>query len=394
MYDAHDSIDPAAREAALLARLPALIEAARALPGWAQHLGAVEPAAVTSRAALAALPVLRKSDLPGLQRALPPFAGLREGWPQGGRVFASPGPIYEREGAGPDPWRAARAFHAAGFRPGDLVLNTLSYHLVPGGLILDSGARALGCAVIPAGPGNTAQLVEICAQLQPIGYSGTPDFLKILLDAGVVSIRRALVSGAAFPPSLQRELSGRGVEAYQAYATADLGVIAYETPARDGLLVSEDVLVEIVRPGTGEPVPDADVGEVVVTSFNLAEPYIRFALGDMSALMPGASPCGRTAPRIRGWLGRADQAAKVRGLFVRPEQLAELIRRVPGLGRVRLTITRDNEQDRATLQAEGDAALADATAAAFQAVAKLRAAAEMVPPGTLPNDGRVIVDGR
>ncbi len=394
MFDAADTQTPAVREAALLARLPALLQAALATPGWGRHLGAIDPAAVTTRAALAKLPVLRKSDLPALQKADPPFGGFRVGWPKGGRVFASPGPIFEREGAGADPWRGARAFHAAGFRAGDLVLNTLAYHLTPGGFILETSARALGCAVIPAGPGNTAQQIEAVAQLRPVGYAGTPDFLKILLDAGATSFTKALVSGAAFPPSLQRELSGRGVEAYQAYATADLGIVAYETPAREGLLVNEDVLLEIVRPGTGEPVADGEVGEVVVTSFSLEEPLIRFALGDLSAVLSGVSPCGRTGMRIKGWMGRADQAAKVRGIFVRPEQLAAIGRLVPGLGRLRLVVTRAEEQDRAVLRAEGDPALADAVGAAFQEQAKLKAQVEMLPPGTLPNDGKVIADER
>ncbi len=392
MFDDRDTWDPAAREAALLARLPALVAAAQQAPGWARHLAA-DPAAITSRAALATLPILRKSDLPALQAADPPLGGFRTGWPRGGRVFASPGPIFEREGAGADPWRGARAFHAAGFRAGDLVVNTLSYHLTPGGFILETGARALGCAVLPAGPGNTAQLVEIASRLQPIGYAGTPDFLKILLDAGAISFKKALVSGAAFPPSLQRELSARGVEAYQAYATADLGIIAYETPARDGLLVNEDILLEIVRPGTGDPVAEGEVGEVVVTSFSEEEPLIRFALGDLSALMPGLSPCGRTAPRIRGWLGRADQAAKVRGMFVRPEQIAAIARQT-GLTKLRLVITRADEQDRATVRAEGPAEAAEGLAAAFQDLTKLKAVVEMVAQGALPNDGKVIADER
>ena len=366
--------------------LPALLRAAMALPGWARHLGAIDPDLITSRAALATLPLLRKSDLPALQSADPPLAGLRAGWPRGGRVFASPGPIYETEGPEPDAWRAALAFEAAGFVAGDAVLNTLSYHLSPGGFILDSGARAMGCAVIPAGPGNTAQLVTLCAQLAPVGYAGTPDFLKILLDAGVTSITKALVSGAAFPPSLQAELTGRGVHAYQAYATADLGVIAYETQARDGLLINNDVLIEIVRPGTGDPVPDGEVGEVVVTSFNHDAPWIRLALGDLSAIVPGPQP------RLRGWLGRADQAAKLRGMFVRPQQLATLAQLVPA--RLRLVLTRDGEQDRAVLRAEGPADLATPLTNGFQAITGLRADVEMVPPGTLPNDGRVISDER
>lgn len=396
-YDARDTQDRAAREASLLGRLPGLVAAAMATPGWARHLAGVEAAGVGSRAALAGLPVLRKSDLPALQRAEPPFGGFRSGAPRGGRVFASPGPIYECEGTGADPWRGARAFFAAGFRPGDLVLNTLAYVMTPGGLILDSGARALGCAVIPAGPGNTAQQVEIIGQLRPEGYCGTPDFLKIVLDAAGAertSISKALVSGAAFPPSLQQELAARGVAAFQAYATADLGIVAYETTAREGLVVSEDVLLEIVRPGTGEPVADGEVGEVVVTSFSMEHPLIRFALGDLSAVLPGVSPCGRTGVRIKGWMGRADQAAKVRGMFVRPEQIAAVAARHPGVGRLRLVIGREGEQDRAMLRVEAPPGVAEAVGATFQEVTKLKAVVEAVPAGSLPNDGRVIADER
>ncbi len=395
-YDASETQDPAAREAALLGRLPGLLAAVLAAPGWAEHLGAIEPSGVTTRAALAALPVMRKSSLPALQRAAPPFGGLRIAPPRGGRVFASPGPIYECEGTGHDPWGGARAFFAAGFRPGDLVLNTLAYAMTPGGFILDSGARALGCAVIPAGPGNSAQQAEIVSHLRPAGYSGTPDFLKILLDAAGgerTSITKALVSGAAFPASLQRELAGRGVEAFQAYATADVGVVAYETSARDGLVVNEDLLVEIVRPGTGVPVGDGEVGEVVVTSFSPDHPWIRLALGDLSAVLAGPSPCGRTGVRIKGWMGRADQAAKVRGMFVRPEQLAEAAARA-GAGRLRLVVSRDNEQDKAVLLVEGAPALAEAAGTCFQDIVRLKVQAEAVPPGSLPNDGRVISDER
>ena len=327
-HDAQETQDPAAREAGLLARLPDLVRRLMAAPGWARHLAGAEADALTSRAALAGVPVLRKSALPALQAEAPPFGSLRDGWPRGGRVFASPGPIYETEAAGEDQWGAARAFHAAGFRPGELVVNTLAYALTPGGLILDSGARALGCAVLPAGPGNTAALVEVLRHLRPTGYAGTPDFLKILADAfgPDFPIRTALVSGAAFPASLQAELTGRGIDAYQAYATADLGVVAYETTVREGLVVNEDLLLEIVRPGTGDPVADGEVGEVVVTSFHPAHPWLRLALGDLSAVLPGASPCGRTGMRIKGWMGRADQSAKVRGMFVRPEQLAAVVR--------------------------------------------------------------------
>ncbi|MCU0951792.1 MAG: AMP-binding protein, partial [Burkholderiaceae bacterium] len=319
------------------------------------------------------------------------------------RLFTSPGPIYEPEGRHDDPWRSGRALFAAGLRAGDVVLNTFSYHLTPGGFILDAGARAVGCAVIPAGPGNTEQQLDLIAALRPSAYVGTPDFLKILLDAAdkagrdVRCLQRAIVSGAAFPPSLQAEIRARGIEAFQMYATADLGLVAYETPARAGMVVAEDVLVEIVRPGTGDPVPEGDVGEVVVTSFDPDHPWIRLALGDLTAAVPGVSPCGRTNLRIKGWMGRADQTAKVKGMFVRPEQLAELSRRHVELGRLRLVVSRQDENDQMTLRAEcaarGDA-LAAAVAETLRAITKLGGRVELVAPGSLPNDGKVIEDTR
>jgi len=403
-YNSSETRDPEVREADLLGRLPALLASALRAPGWARHLGPVDPAAVTTRAALAALPVLRKSDLPALHRAEPPFGGfLAEPIGGFGRLFTSPGPIFEPEGTGPDPWRAARALFAAGFRPGDIVLNTLSYHLTPGGFMFDSGARALGCPVIPAGPGNTEQQLELIEQFRPVAYTGTPDFLKILLDkaqeAGrdASSLRKALVSGAAFPASLRDHLAGRGVVAYQAYGTADVGIIAYETPAREGLVIIEDMIVEIVRPGTGDPVPEGEVGEIVVTSLDPHHPVIRLAVGDLSATLPGASPCGRTNLRIRGWLGRADQTAKVKGMFVRPEQVAEVARRHAGVARLRLVITRADEQDVMTLRAEtsdGSDAMVAALAGTLQTVTKLKGHIELVAPGSLPNDGKVIADER
>ncbi|GGH30594.1 phenylacetate--CoA ligase [Alsobacter metallidurans] len=403
-YDALETRSPAEREADQFGRLPQVVAKALSAPGWAAHLGAVDPATVTSRAALARLPVLRKSDLPGRQKADPPFAGfLAEPIGAFGRIFASPGPIFEPEGTGPDPWRAARALHAAGFRAGDIVLNTFSYHLVPGGFILDSGARALGCPVIPAGPGNTEQQLDVIEHLRPVAYTGTPDFLKILLDKAAEagrdasSIRKALVSGAAFPPSLRDHLQSRGVEAYQAYATADVGVIAYETPAREGLVASEEFILEIVRPGTGDPVPDGEVGELLVTSLDPHHPVIRLALGDLTAVLAGPSPCGRTGLRIKGWMGRADQTAKVKGMFVRPEQLADVAKRHPEIARLRAVVTRENEQDVFTVRAES-ATCSDAFVAALgesvQAFTKLRARIELVAPGSLPNDGKVIADER
>jgi len=283
------------------------------------------------------------------------------------------------------------------------VLNTFSYHLTPGGFILDGGARAVGCAVIPAGPGNSEQQLDLIEHLRPTAYTGTPDFLKILLDAAATarrdasSLKRAAVSGAAFPPSLQAEIKARGVDAYQLYATADLGVVAYETSAREGMVVNEDVLVEIVRPGTGDPVPDGEVGEVVVTSFDPHHPWIRLALGDLSAIVPGASPCGRTNTRIRGWMGRADQTTKVKGMFVRPEQVAEIVRRHPELGRLRLVIARAGETDAMTLKVESsahDASLSDRILESLRTVTKLGGKVEFAAPGALPNDGKVIDDTR
>jgi phenylacetate-CoA ligase len=407
MTDFHDALetrDPAERERDLFARLPSALTAAMRAPAYAERLTGVDPSSVTSRQALARLPVLRKAELPALHEASPPFGGfVPEPLSAFARLFTSPGPIFEPEAAKADAWGAARALFAAGFRRGDVVLNTFSYHLVPGGFILDSGCRALGCPVIPAGPGQTEQQLAVIAAFRPVAYCGTPDFLKIVLDAAATAgrdascIRKAVVSGAAFPKSLQQEFSGRGIAAYQAYATADFGVIAYETAAREGLVVNEDLIVEVVRPGTGDPVPDGEVGEIVVTSLHTTHPTIRLALGDLTAIMPGTSACGRTNVRIKGWMGRADQTAKVKGMFVRPEQIAEVARRHPELARLRLVVTRDAEVDAMTLRAETDArheGLAARVAETLQAVTKLRGAVEVVAPGTLPNDGKVIADER
>src|SRR3954447_6060918 len=325
-YDALETRQPAERDADLFARLPGVLNSAMAAPAYARLLRGIDPGGVTSRAALAGLPVLRKADLPALHKTAPPFGGLFRGAPGSfGRLFTSPGPIFEPEPVHADPWRCARALFAAGFRARDVVLNTFSYHLTPGGFIFDSAARALGCAVIPAGPGNTDAQFELIEAYRPVGYSGTPDFLKILLDGAkdarrdASSIKRALVSGAAFPKSLQDEIKSRGVDAYQAFGTADLGLIAYETPAREGMVVNEDLIFEIVRPGTGDPVAEGEVGEMVVTALDPHHPWIRLALGDLTAALPGTSPCGRTNMRIKGWMGRADQTTKVKGMFVRPE---------------------------------------------------------------------------
>jgi phenylacetate-CoA ligase len=402
-YDARETRDPAEREADLFGRLPAVIAAAVAAPAYAERLRGIDPAATVDRAALARLPVLRKAELPGLHKGALPFGGfVPAALSSFGRLFTSPGPIFEPEGAGRDPWNSARGLFAAGFRPGDVVLNTFSYHLTPGGFIMDSAARALDCPVIPAGPGQTETQLELIAAYRPVAYCGTPDFLKILLDAGakagadVSCLRKALVSGAAFPKTLQDEIAGRGLAAYQAYATADLGIIAYESSARDGLILNENLIVEIVRPGTGDPVPDGDVGEIVVTSLDPHHPLLRFALGDLTAIMPGTSACGRTAPRIRGWMGRADQTAKVKGMFVRPDQVAEIARRHPDLGRMRLLVSRVGEMDAMVLRVEApaEAGLAEAVGRSLQEITRIRGDVEIVPPGSLPNDGKVIADER
>ncbi|MFY9600185.1 MAG: AMP-binding protein [Pseudolabrys sp.] len=403
-YDSMETRDPAVREREQLARLSEIVARAMTAPGWAKHLSGVNPKAIISRAALASLPVLRKSDISALQKEHPPFGGLNvTAGNKVRRLLMSPGPIFEPEGDGADWWGTARALYAAGFRPGNIVHNSFAYHLTPGGFILESGAHALGCAVIPGGVGNTEQQLEAIAHYKPTGYVGTPDFLKILLDTAektgkdASSIRRGLVSGAALPASLREELGRRGVAVLQVYATAELGVIAYESEAREGMIVNETVMVEIVRPGTVDPVPDGEVGEVVVTSFNPDYPMIRLGTGDLSALMPGASPCGRTNTRIKGWMGRADQTAKVKGMFVHPKQVAEIATRHPELKRLRLVVDRAAEQDTMTLLAEcasSDAKLESAVAATLQSITKLKGNVKLVAPGTLPNDGKLIADER
>src|SRR2546421_2350278 len=403
-YDSLETRKPTDREADLFSRLPDGLPKAMGAPAYAERLQSIDPARVTSRAALAGLPVLRKSDLPALHKAAPPFGGLVTGLPGSfARLFTSPGPIFEPEATHADPWRGARALFAAGFRPDDVVLNTFSYHLTPGGFIFDASARALGCAVIPAGPGNTEAQFELIEAYRPVGYSGTPDFLKILLDAAasagrdISSIRRALVSGAAFPRSLQEQIKSRGVDAYQAFGTADLGLVAFETQAREGMVVNEDLILEIVRPGTGDPVAEGDVGEIVVTSLDPEHPWIRLALGDLTAALPGRSPCGRTNVRIKGWMGRADQTTKVKGMFVRPEQIAEIGKRHPELARLRLVVTRMGETDVMTLKAgctpPSEALRAD-IASTLRALTKLQGAVDLVAPGRLPDDGKVIADER
>jgi len=396
-----------------MAALPAQLRAALAVPALAERLAGIDPDAVTSRAALARLPVTRKQELferQQAQRAHNVFGGYSAlGWTAqralraARRVYQSPGPIYEPEGHGADYWRTARAMRAAGFAAGDLVHNSFSYHMTPGAWIMESGAHALGCTVFPGGVGNTELQLQAIVDLRPDAYAGTPSFLRILLEkateAGVAlpSLKKALVSGEAFPPSLRDWLRERGVEAYQAYATADVGVIAFETASREGLVVDEGVIVEIVRPGTGDVVPDGEVGEVVVTVFNPDYPLVRFGTGDLSAVLAGTCPTGRTNTRIKGWLGRADQTAKVRGMFVHTSQVAEILRRHPELGRARLVVEGEMANDRMTLKVEATnppAGLAAAVAASVRDVTKLRADVEVCAPGLLPNDGKVIDDRR
>lgn len=400
-YDRYESRPHKTRENALMRELRALLKIARArAPALRQQLKTIDIDSLKTRADLAAIPVLRKSDLKPAQAERPPFGGLATARAAHlKRILVSPGPIFEPEGHGKDWWGAARALYAAGLRKGDLIINSFSYHLTPGGHIMESGAHALGCCVIPAGTGNTEQQVEAIHYLKPTGYCGTPDFLKILLDKAAAagmdasSIKNALVSGAALPASLRDELATRGIIARQAYATADVGVIAYESRIDAGLIVNEGLIVEIVKPGTDEPVATGDVGEVVVTRINADYPLLRFGTGDLSAFMKGASLCGRTNLRLRGWLGRADQTTKVKGMFVHPSQIAEIGKRHPELGRLRLVVSREKEQDVMVLRAEG-AGPVEPVAETLQSLTKLRGRVEFVARGSLPNDGKIIADER
>jgi phenylacetate-CoA ligase len=411
-YDALETRPHDEREAALMAALPKLVAHARAhASAYAEILRDVTPSQVTSRAALAALPVTRKSQLLQRQKATrgqgDPFGGFATiGWrPRQGalRVFASPGPLYEPEGQAHDYWRGARAMFAAGFRGGDLVHNSFSYHLTPAGSMMETAAHALGCTVFPGGVGNTELQLQAAAELRPHAYTGTPSFLKILLDKAsemglaVPTLRKALVSGEACPSALREWFAERGIAVFQCYATADLGLVAYETEAREGLVLDEQVIVEIVRPGTDTPVPDGEVGEIVVTTLNPDYPLIRFGTGDLSAILPGDCPTGRTNRRIRGWLGRADQTAKVRGMFVHPSQVADIARRHPEVQRARLVVSGEMADDRMTLQvevAQPPEGLSARIAESIRDVTKLRGDVVLNAPGTLPNDGKVIEDAR
>ena len=403
-YDARETRKPADREAGLMAALPRIVHHAKTKsPGYGRILADIDPQMISTRAALATLPVTRKSDLIDAQAKDAPLAGLNATpVPALARMFQSPGPIYDPQGKGDDWWRMGRAFFAAGFRPGDIVHNCLSYHLTPGGFIFDSGARACGCVVVPAGVGQSEAQVKAISDLKPAGYSGTPSFLKILIEkaeelgADISSIKRALVSGEALPPALRDWFAERDIAMLQCYASADLGLIAYESDAKDGMIVAEDIILEIVRPGTGEPVADGEVGEVVVTTLNMDYPLIRFATGDLSAIAAGQSPCGRTNDRIKGWMGRADQTTKIKGMFVHPQQVAEIVKRHSAISKARLVVTRENDNDVMTLLCEGDQAAADMNAIAetMAGICKLRGVVGWNPDGSLPNDGKVIDDRR
>jgi phenylacetate-CoA ligase len=407
-FDALETRDPAQREATLLAALPVQVAHAKSKArAFAKSLQSVEAAGITTRAALAKLPVIRKHELLEQQKAerasdiFGGFSAIAYGKTMP-RIFASPGTIYEPEGARADYWRMARAMFAAGFRENELIHNCFSYHFTPAGSMMETGAHALGCTVFAGGIGQTEQQVQAMAELKPAGYIGTPSFLKIIVEKaaemGVVmpSVRKALVSGEAFPPSLRDWLAERGIAGYQCYATADLGLIAYETSAREGLVLDEGVIVEIVRPGTGDPVPEGEVGELVVTTLNPDYPLIRFGTGDLSAVLPGTCPTGRTNNRIKGWMGRADQTTKVRGMFVHPSQVAEVTKRFPAIKRARLVVSGEMANDQLTLKVETVAAagLAEKISEAVRDVTKLRADIALVEVGSLPNDGKVIEDAR
>ncbi len=408
--DDREARDPAEREDDLMRRLPAHIARAKEGEGFARILDRVDPAEIDSRAALATLPVTRKSDLHALQQANPPWGGLAATPTRGlSRLFMSPGPIFDPEGRGDDWWRFARPLWSVGARPGDVVHNAFSYHFTPAAFMVEGAARRIGCPVIPAGTGNTEMQLQAIAALRPSLYAGTPSFLKLIVEkalelgADVSSLRRALVSAEPLPPSLRAWLVEHGVPVVlQLYGTADLGCVAYEThtdgAVHPGFVVDEDVLVEIVVPGTGTPVPDGDVGEIVVTTFNADYPLVRFATGDLSAILDGPSPCGRTNRRIKGWMGRADQTTKVRGLFVQPSQVADVVRRHPEVVRARLVVSGTTGDDRMTLRCEVRGEPTDALRVALEesvrALTRLRADIAFAAPGSLPNDGRVIEDAR
>jgi len=409
-FDALETRAPLEREAALLAALPKqLAHAKRNAPGWARILKDVDAAAVTSRAALARLPVTRKSDLAELQKALPPLGGLNA-TPVGrlAKLFVSPGPVVDPEGQGKDWWRTGRSLYAAGFRPGDLVLNGFSYHFTPAASMVEHGALAVGCTVVPGGTGQTEMQAAAIRDLRVTAFGGTPSFLKLIVEKAdelktdISSLNKAIVGAEYLPPALRQAMAARGIRVLQLYATADIGLLAYESAmpdgkVNDGMILDEALILEIVRPGTGDPVPAGEVGEVVVTSLNTDYPLVRFGTGDLSAMLAGTSPCGRTNMRIKGWMGRADQATKVRAMFVTPKQVGEVLRRHKEVLKARLVVEGETGNDRMTLKCEVQerpSGLAEAIVASIRDVTKLRGEVELVAPGTLPNDGKVIDDTR
>jgi phenylacetate-CoA ligase len=408
-FDALETRNPEQREAELFAALPAQVAHAKATSSaFAEILAGVDAAAVTSRETLARLPVTRKHELQARQQAgrahdsFGGFSTLVRG-PQMPRIYASPGPIYEPDAGGHDYWRVGRAIFAAGFRAGDLVHNAFSYHMTPGAFIMESGAHAVGCSVFPAGVGQSEQQLQAIADLRPDGYIGTPSFLRILVEkaaeagADISSLRKAMTGGEALPPSLRSWFAEHGITAYQCLATADLGLIAYETESLEGMVLDESVIVEIVRPGTGDPVAAGEVGEIVVTTMNRAYPLIRFGTGDLSAILPGRCASGRTNARIRGWMGRADQTTKIRGMFVHPGQVADIARRFPEVVKARLVVSGEMANDIMTLHVEAASApqgLDARIGEAVRDVTKLRAEVLLLQPGSLPNDGKVIEDAR
>jgi phenylacetate-CoA ligase len=409
-YDRLETRSPKVREAALMAALPKLIaHAKKRAPGWARILKDVNPARTVSRKALAALPVTRKSDLSALQKEIPPLGGLNATPIEKlAKLFVSPGPIYDPEGRGKDWWRTARGLFAGGFRSGDRVVNTFAYHFTPAGSMLEAGAAALGCTVIPTGTGQTEMQVAAIRDLRANAFVGTPSFLKLIVEKAdelkvdISSIKKAHVGAEYLPPQLRKSLRERGISVSQTYASADLGLIAYESlmpdgAVNEGMILDERLILEIVRPGTGDPVAPGEVGEVVITTLNKDYPLIRFGTGDLSAVLPGTSPCGRTNVRIRGWMGRADQSTKVRAMFVTPRQVNDIVRRHPEIARARLVVEGEAGNDRMTLRcevAERSPSLGEAIVVTIRDVTKLRGEVELVAPGSLPNDGKVIEDLR
>jgi phenylacetate-CoA ligase len=404
-FDELETRDPEQRETELMAALPGQVALARTNSSFFGKLYAdIDPMAINTRGALRQLPVIRKPDVQEAQNAEPPFGGLNA-VPVGemAHVYMSPGPIFEPDGAQRDHWRYARALYAAGFRRGDIVHNTLSYHLTPAGMLVETGCRAIGCAVFPGGVGNTEMQVDAIERLKPTAYAGTPSFLRILLEKAdemgrdSSSYRKASVGAEPLPPSLRQWFEDRGIQTTQGYGTADVGLIAYESLPVEGMLLDEGLILEICRPGTGEPVEEGEVGEIVVTTFNPIYPLIRYGTGDMTAILPGTSPCGRTATRIKGWMGRADQSCKVRGMFVHAKLVGEIVARHPEVAKARFVITNPDNRDQMTLKVEagkGDAALLDAVKQSVTTVTKLRGEVEIVAPGSLPNDGIVVEDAR